>query len=278
MEKNTVFILIVYDCQEYRRRYPKYSVCERSRFYCSSLQGAEQLIGRILDPDDELNSHGPVHHFLVEEIAYDTPDYKYTCRRLYDHQGNLIDQTLCHGYSDHGAYKGRPYSMMRFNIGDIVEIFNEYTKSVELGFVVHCPIDLRMGQLIKSLDDSDDCYVVLTDHRYMESHQHVSPLDLFKPLFKIPVQTQKRLEKEFDKFQREESDYYKKEYDGKSLMLTDEQYGDSLYFAKREKRQLPFDCSLVDDDGKVKMAFVVESIDDKEKGKAESLALVVNVV
>ena len=61
-------------------------------------------------------------------------------------------------------------------------------------------------------------------------------------------------------------------------MLTDEQYGDSLYFAKREKRQLPFDCSFVDDDGKVKMAFVVESIDDKEKGKAESLALVVNVV
>lgn len=304
MNQGSIFILIVFTYQNYKRRYPKYSVSEHTRFYCSSLQSAEQLIERILNPrkefDDELKYFDPIHHFIIEEISFDTPEYKYTNKKLYDHQGKFIDQTLCPGYSEQGVFKGRPYSMMRFNIGDIVEIYNEYTKSVELGFAVHCPIDERRGQSTISLDDSDDVYVVLTSHNYMESHDHVSPLDLFKPLFRIPSPTLNRLEKELLKYLKAESDYLKKECSGKYLILTDEKLGVELIFAKWEKRNLPFDCSFVhlcalkylinrdirynkdnrsffDEDGNCKIAFIIEKgnvpIDFASTGLLETILI-----
>lgn len=303
MNQDSIFILIVFTYQNYKRRYPKYSVSEHTRFYCSSLLSAEKLIERILDPrdeNDEFKYFDPIHHFIIEEISYDTPEYKYTNKKLYDHQGKFIDQTLCPGYSEQGVFKGRPYSMMRFNIGDIVEIYNEYTKSVELGFVVHCPIDERRGRSTISLDDSDDVYVVLTSHNYMESHDHVSPLDLFNPLFKIPYPTLNRLEKELLKYQMAESDYLKKECCGKYLILTDEKLGVELIFAKWEKRNLPFDCSFVhpcalkylinrdirynkdnrsffDEDGKCKIAFIIEKdnvpVDSTSTGLLETILI-----
>ena len=115
---------------------------------------------------------------------------------IYDCNGQLIDSRLISNMRNNpGLYSGRTEEQYRFHEGDIVEV--ETVDEISLAFVVAVPPSVERALKINTgtyfhLDDTDDCYVVLTDSDY-GSHDHVDTLRLFKPQHRIHPSIEKRL-------------------------------------------------------------------------------------
>lgn len=200
---DTLFVLTIFTYQNWRRRYPRYRIMKEGTYYCHTLAETEELLHQmILDKNGSGDLWLPdnVHHFTINEYPFGNIAYFITSR-LYDPDGNLIDQSLCRWNGENGSFHGRPKEMIRFNRGDIVEVMR--LDEIELGFVVNCPVDTKRAELINSdhptLDDTDDSYTILTTSDYI-SHSHVYALDVFRPMFHIPKPTFNRLQKAYEKY------------------------------------------------------------------------------
>lgn len=283
---DTLFVLTIYTYQEWRRRYPRYNISKSGTFYCHTLAEAEELLHQLIlnkDGNGDMWLPDNVHHFTINEYPYGSRAYFITSR-LYDSDGNLIDQSLCPWQGGNGSFHGRPEEMIRFNHGDIVEM--KWLDEIELGFVVGSPEDIKRAVLINSnrptLDASDDSYIIMTTSDFF-SHNHVYALDVFRPMFPIPGPTFTRLQKAYEKFVREETQHFVDTYAGQWLVLLPEPIGWEIFSARRVKKTQPFECrytyphilthillhpitlcrdnrSFIDSDGVRKMAFVVEDI------------------
>lgn len=283
---DTLFVLTIYTYQEWRRRYPRYNISKSGTFYCHTLVEAEELLHQLIlnkDGNGDLWLPDNVRHFTINEYPYGSSAHLITSR-LYDSDGNLTDQSLCPWDGENGSFHGRPEEMIRFNHGDIVEM--KWRDEIELGFVVNCPVDTKRADLINSdhptYDTTDDSYTILTTSDYI-SHNHVYALDVFQPMFHIPKPTLNRLQKAYEKFVKDETQYVIDDYAGQWLILLPESIGWKIYSARWKKKSQPFKCqfvyphalthilqrpitlcrdnrSFIDTDDVRKMAFVVEDI------------------
>lgn len=210
--QDRLFILRYYTYETYRRRYPKYSIYKGQEVYCHSLEDAEAMMRRCLEPEKEFWFPNNVHHFEISEYAFNQLCWchywchHYITSRIYDANGELIDQSLCQGFAENGEFHGRPKEMIRFAPGDIVEVMNG--DEIELAFVVNTPIDPYQAERINSrrpiLDDTDDSYTALTTNDY-RSNSHPHSLAVFKPLFPIPAPTLNRLKRAYEQFVEKEN-------------------------------------------------------------------------
>lgn len=91
--------------------------------------------------------------------------YEYASLTSFLPDGTLNDKLLI---DEDGIFHGRPESRIRFQHGDIVEVYNRYEKSFEPVIVDSPPMtDARVTSIISKhpefkilLDQTDDCYMV----------------------------------------------------------------------------------------------------------------------
>lgn len=297
---DSLFSLTVFTYQEWRRRYPRYDIYKFDTYYCHTLVEAEELLRQLIlnkDGNGDLWLPDNVHHFTINEYPYGSRAY-FKSSRLYDADGDLIDQSICPRYGENGSFHGRPEEMIRFGHGDIVEVMG--LDQIELGFVVDCPVDPKRAELINSdrptLDDTDDSYTILTTSDYI-SHDHVYALDVFKPNFPVPKPTLNRLKKAYEKFVKDEARYLIDTRAGQWLILLPEPIGMEIYpeyWTKKThqfkwqnvgpdvlthilQRPITLCCDnrcFIDSDGMRKMAFTVEDFTQvPEKYKVEWLKI-----
>lgn len=184
--------------ENYRKpHYPKYKTRDAQIGVATSLERAVEIIKANVNDEFGLTN---VHHFTVREVLSDETYYwwEHESIRVYDKNGDLIDQCLIQDRTDIcGKFHGRKAEDIRFNPGDIVEVFNG--DEISLAFVAYVPPSEEKAARCK-LDCTDDCYVVLTneDYRY---HDHVDSVCLFKPQHKIHPGIEARLRNAYHGFQ-----------------------------------------------------------------------------
>lgn len=202
MDNKYVFEVFVTVDRNWRRpHYPKYTVAHLHVGAASSFDKAEGIIKKILDD----KSFSNIHHFNIRKVGLDEMSIGSECYSewLYDCNGQLIDSSLISNMrSNPGLFSGRTEEQYRFHEGDIVEVENG--DEISLAFVVAVPPSVERALKINTgtqfhLDDSDDNYIVLTDESYW-SHDHVSPLYLFKPKYRMHPAVERRFRKYYEDY------------------------------------------------------------------------------
>ena len=174
------------------RRYLEREVHIVNYGYSDSLEGAEELMHQVIERwdydlfcfyirEDPMNRlRADLYQNVQGELS----------ERVYDADGILLDSR---GHVK--EFNGRNLEMIRFKLGDIVEVYNGYQKSY-LGYVMEVPMtmdDVKKNNL--HLDYSDDQYMIKTDETI--DHEHINSLYVFKPHFKVPKPIIVRLKKSY---------------------------------------------------------------------------------
>lgn len=184
--------------ENYRKpHYPKYKTRDAQIGVATSLERAVEIIKANVGNEFGLTN---VHHFTVREVLSDETYYwwEYETIRIYDRNGDLIDQTLTKCRTDIcERFYGRRPEEIRFKPGDIVEVLNR-DGEISLAFVAVLPPSVEKAARC-TLDTSDDCYVVL-DHEDYRYHDHVDSVCLFKPQHKIHPGIEARLRNAYRNF------------------------------------------------------------------------------
>ena len=197
--------------------YPSFPVESQSEYYTQNLDDAEQLMKRSAQISAE--HHFGLYCFCVDELPFkeDTIYQGYVSRRIYNDKAELIEQSRCSsniGYAErfpYEHYRGRTPEMIRFKVGDIVEVF--LGDQVSLAMVVDIPPTVEESYQIalngheddviyvpygeQLLEDNcicddriygaqKDCYTVKGVVDFEEPYQ-VSSMCVFKPRFPIPA-------------------------------------------------------------------------------------------
>lgn len=197
MPENIFYVSATVDETHNRQHYPRYKTRDLQIGVATSLERAVDIIKANVRDGFGL-SH--VHHFTVREVLSDETYYwwEYETIRIYDRNGDLIDHSLTRYRKDNcGRFYGRKSEDIRFNLGEIVEVFDR--GEISLAFIVSLPPSVEKAAR-RNLDSTDDCYVVLTqeDYRY---HDHVDSVRLFKPQHKMHPGIEARLRKAYRDFQ-----------------------------------------------------------------------------
>ena len=133
---------------------------------------------------------------------------------LYDEEGQEIDKRLFPSYYTEDGFEGRTANEVRFEFGDIAELYDGDTVSL-----VHVLAPPRGKEFyIRETEEygtpycgdiSDDTYIVLKDcPHYFGGHLHVDALSLFKPHFAIPQSARKRLDTIWAGYQEDRRECY----------------------------------------------------------------------
>ena len=202
MDNKYIFeVFVTVDRNWKRPHYPKYTVAHWHIGAASSFEKAESIIRGVLEKE----IFSKIHHFNIRKVGLDEMSIGNGCYSewIYDRDGRLIDSRLISNMSSNpGLYSGRTEEQYRFHEGDIVEV--ETIDEISLAFVVAVPPSVERALKINTgtqfhLDDTDDCYVVLTDSDYA-SHDHVDTLSLFKPQHRIHPSIEKRLKNAYAEY------------------------------------------------------------------------------
>ncbi len=215
----TVFELKVFTFADFEAGYEdddSFGINYRERIFIPSLEEAEALMKR---PDFvRTDIRDTIYRFYLREYPMMQVLYRgdILSERVYDPNGELIDQTLCSScfediHTPAGRYMGRRANQIRFQPGEIVECFDG-EDTVRLGIVVGTPYDTERCQQIMQrilrdphfahledksqgyiLDFTDDTYTVVDTPEYMESHEHIPSNYVFAPSFPVPEKVEKRL-------------------------------------------------------------------------------------
>lgn len=181
-----------------RPHYPRYKTEEVLIGAATSLERAVEIIKATVSNEFYLTH---VHHFTVREVLPDETYYwwEYETIRIYDRNGDLIDQILTKYRTDIcERFYGRRPEDIRFMPGDIVEVLGRGGE-ISLAFVAYQPPSVEKAARC-TMDTSDDCYVVLTQEDYRH-HEHVDSVSLFKPQHKMHPGIEARLRKAYRDFQ-----------------------------------------------------------------------------
>ena len=171
--------------------YPCYKVVTNLVASAFSLECAERLVREIAED----NRNSPYRHDLHSIRIIEQPvgqlygPYGNLSEYVYDREGRLLDKRAT---PPGETWNGRSLEEIRFNKGDLCEVVFE--REAILGIVQRVPPMMEEASQMH-LDDSDDCYTVLT--RKDEYDFHVDSLKLFKPSFKISAQTERKLRRYF---------------------------------------------------------------------------------
>lgn len=197
----SIFEVSIFVVDDRRIYYPSYKCSKIITARFSSLKQAEEYIGRKVEEYKKDN----LFCFYIDEYPIDDAEYEYgtLSTRLYDEKGILIDKTKCSDVSvgtPESEFYGRTSQEIRFNRLDIVEVLG-YNNEVSLAYIVGTPItqdEIRRRGVAG--DYTDERYTILTSNNY-NSHDHVSPLYIFKPHFRIPTPTLNRFKRMIEEYE-----------------------------------------------------------------------------
>lgn len=204
----------------HREYYPEFPLYCHHEVLAATLPDAEAMMRRLFQDVSK------VYCAVVTELSFGEDIRSgYVSVRVYGSDGCLIDTSKCSSFfteerDDYRHFRGRAPEEIRFEEGDIVEVFGG--DSVSLAVVVGLPpsvercfgIATRMcgnkrdremtqqqwedfcfnrGYL---LDDTDDCYTVVDGPGYIH-HQHIPSWCVFKPYFPIPKHIEEKLHRDY---------------------------------------------------------------------------------
>lgn len=168
-----------------------------SEIYCMTFEEAKQHLHNEMDRIGFEKYCAYIFQIPINEsIAF-----PYDRAWLYDHNGNLIDQSYCpyNINEEHFPFRGRPEYAIRFKRGDIVELLNYYCDESKFAIVYSTPPDIetayKMNNRLKEygslLDSTYDRYFLVDKTPY--SLIEGDPLRLIKPRFEPPRKVVKHL-------------------------------------------------------------------------------------
>lgn len=172
-----------------------------SEIYCLTLEEAKQCLHNEMDRIGFEKYCAYIYQIPINKST----NFPYDRAWLYDHNGNLIDQSYCSYNIDkeeHFQFRGRPENAIRFKRGDIVELLNDYCDKSKFVIVYSTPPNIetayKMNNRLKKyncwLDSTIDSYIVV-DQSFVidEEKKYVikgftdgNPLRLIKPRFEPP--------------------------------------------------------------------------------------------
>ena len=168
-----------------------------SEIYCLTLEEAKQCLHNEMDQIEYDKYCAYIFQIPINENIHFT---YYDRAWLYDHNGNLIDQSYCpyNINEEHFPFRGRPEYAIRFKRGDIVELLNDYCDESKFVIVYSTPPNIetayKMNNQLKEhsnwLDYSYDRYTVIdidVKRKYADDgFAYGDPLRLIKPRFEPP--------------------------------------------------------------------------------------------
>lgn len=229
---------IYYENKRYAR-YPRFKVWKHTYGYFHTLEGAEELMRKQVDKrksfaEDDIGFH--YYGFMIDEIPFGQKlgsIYDSYCTRTYLEDGTFFASTkvsniqsadvsyyYCRGFE---PFKGRSEDECNFTAGDLVEVFDGDTVSLQIVYSPP-PTPERAEQIYQNvrndlsrrgkeitddelgwmLDYSDDSYVTLDgDEGYMENHLHWYATELFPVRRRVSDKLREKLERGFAKVQNE---------------------------------------------------------------------------
>ena len=194
--KKTIFRLIQIEYFDEKPRYPLFKVRCVTVGYFSILEKAEQAMKKNAAGEGYIEPH-QLFGFLIEEYTLDKSVYfNLESKRSYLPDGSLWDECLLSQVEnivgDLEQFLGRPADKMRFSVGDLVEVLQNETVTLEI--VAGLPFTPE--ELQKKLEDgrknspdysfrldySDDSYYTLDKDG---EHSHPAPVCMFPVRFKV---------------------------------------------------------------------------------------------
>ena len=163
-----------------------------SEIYCLTLEDAKQCLHNEMD---RIGFEKYCAYIFQIPINKST-NFPYDRAWLYDHNGNLIDQSYCpyNINEEHFPFRGRPEYAIRFKRGDIVELLNDHCDESKFAIVYNIPPDIetayKMNNRLKEygsfLDSTCDRYFLVYEAKKFASVVEGDPLRLIKPRFDPP--------------------------------------------------------------------------------------------
>lgn len=141
-----------------------------SEIYCMTFEEAKQYL------HDEMNriQYDKYCSYIYQIPINESIGFPYNRAWLYDHNGNLIDQSYCPHNINHCVkfpFRGRPEYAIRFRRGDIVELLDDYCNKSKFVIVYNTPpnietaykINKRLKEHGSYLDSTCDNYLVIDE-------------------------------------------------------------------------------------------------------------------
>lgn len=235
-DEPTIFKVAVYDIDTFemdqecenddkespgqREYYPEFPLYCHHEVLSPTLHDAEAVMMRLFR--DVPNAYCAV----ITELPFgDDIRSDYISVRVYDNTGGFIDSSKCSSYfteerDDYRHFRGRSPEEIRFEKGDIVEVF--CGSSVCLAVIVGLPLSVECCYSLATrmcgnkrdremtqqqwedfcfnrgypLDDTDDCYTVVDGPGYIH-HEHIPSYCVFKPHFPLPKHIEEKLHRDY---------------------------------------------------------------------------------
>ena len=235
--EKTIFQLIqinVKDPEDYLSFYPKFKTWTFTVGYFSSLNETKKAMQNCIDKSRKRGEM--VYCFNAKEFPigriseFDHGGMWRTVIRefLFDEEGELVHGTLASGvredeYTPYGAFIGRPKELMKFKVGDYVEVREEGEDKVYLALLSANPVSdekcynewylkhsnnnkVRLGYATAS----DDIFWILKGES-TDDWDSVPLCTVMKARFPIPDWVRKRFEYYRELDRREEQDWQKRD-------------------------------------------------------------------
>lgn len=138
-------------------RYPCRKTCRLSEGYYTSLEEAEHF------PCQELYTY-KVLFFIVTEIFLNHGDIDwidFNTVRIYDADSRLLDKVEC---DEELTFHGREKEMIKFQVGDVVEVYDYFENKLRLGIVAKLPYTVE--QVEKFHKEHDGIKLTMDNDRY----------------------------------------------------------------------------------------------------------------
>ena len=207
---NSIFELTLWTYEKKRKRhkddYQPFSLEKSGVSFFKTVERAEAAIPEWIKQTKESRWIRNIYCFRLKEYPYGhvlTPDDDNLSERIYDQNGNKLDERLYPTVSLtqdwNSAYHGRTDDKIKYKPGDLVEFAGDL-------FVIECfmtPLSKKEWSMVDETDDGyialrvDECadeirfdengYVILDD-------QNPQCTDIFPPRFPISPKIQRRIE------------------------------------------------------------------------------------
>ena len=216
-KEKSIFELFLIEYRDEKPKYPSFEVDRRRIGIFSSLVKAERGINKYIKEQKHYeklhndNRLQGIFGFLIKEFSFDEPSWFHPKnQRNYLSDGSFWDENpvseMVNKDGDLEEFLGRPADKIRFQIGDLVEVFGYDTVTLDIvGMLPPTPEEVqqlhennrkryeeRHENYNFKLDSSDDCYYTL-DH--YGDHGHPYAVHLFPPRFPVSDKLRKKLEK-----------------------------------------------------------------------------------
>lgn len=184
-------------------RYPCRKTYRLSEGYYTSLEQAEHF------PRQELYTN-KVLFFIITEIFLNHRDIDwidFKTVRIYNAEGKLLDKVEC---DEELTFHGREKEMIKFQVGDVVEVYDYFENKLRLGIVAKLPYPVE--QVEKFHKEHDGIKLTMDDDRYgicyLDQGYKLGPaIFVFAPTKKVTKSLQQKLKAKLEHYNKNKLNY-----------------------------------------------------------------------